>query len=175
MTVGGVQLGGQRTGHVMELLTLFSFLKEVLWPPLKPFVLQPLPLFRHMVGTCLCLVSLPKDGPFLDLSAQQCYSQQFFTEKLVVAFHLLLVSFAVWMKRAQSGLCAPNTSENQAGSPAAIHNSLPSAAGQRAVTPGKVDARLQSNLEMILSINLPDALIYVLFVPNSAHEECLCY
>lgn len=88
---------------------------------------------------------------------------------------MLQVSFAVWMKRAQSGLCASNTSENQAGSPAAVHNSLPSAAGQKTVTPERVDALLQSNLEMILSINLTNALIYVLFVPNSAHEECLCY
>lgn len=70
---------------------------------------------------------------------------------------------------------ASNESENQAGSPAAVHNSLPSAAGQRTVTPGRVDANLQSNLEMVLSSKLPNALLLWALCPKSAHEECLCY
>lgn len=75
---------------------------------------------------------------------------------------MLQVSFAVWMKRAQSGQSASNTSENQAVSPAAVHSSLPSAAGQGTVTPGRVDAHLQSNLEVIPSISLPSVLLCAL-------------
>lgn len=76
------------------------------------------------------------------------------------------------MKRAQSGLCASNTSENQAGSAAAVQNSLPSAAGQRTVTPGSVDAHLQSNLEMILSSNLPNA--FMCSLSQIQHMRSVC-
>lgn len=70
------------------------------------------------------------------------------------------------MKRAQSGLCASNTSENQAGSPAAVHNSWPSVAGQRTVTPGREDTHFQSHLEMVLSSNLPNALLLCALRPK---------